>query len=203
MPEWRDPLALGGLLLGGGVILLGGGGRLATLSLLGMYALWSALLVVYVEVSSGVALAKGLVGLLVFLILYPIASRMPQGNGSGVAAWPLRLAMLILAAVGAYGLYFRYPWEFVPGEVAYGVWWMMLVGLLTVLVSMDPLQIGIGLLIYELGFEMGFSAVERGILAAGFLGMVQILLALVTSYLATARAQAPSATKGSGEGGRV
>lgn len=173
------------------------------MSLLGLYALWSALLVVFVDISAGVALAKGLVGLLVFLILYPIASRMPQGDGSQVAAWPLRLAMLVLAAVGAYGLYFRYPWEFVPSEVAFGVWWMMLVGLLTVLVSTDPLQIGIGLLTYELGFEVGFTTAERGILAAGFLGMIQILLALVTSYLATARAQAPPATKGSGEEERV
>jgi hypothetical protein len=45
---------------------------------------------------------------------------------------------------------------------------------------------GLGLLTFEIGFELLFTVWERSLLVAGLLGLVNILLALTIPYLKAA-----------------
>lgn len=181
-------LTLAGFLLTAGLILMWRGWRLALFSLFALYLILGASLAE--SVSSGVALVKPLVGVMVLLILYPAGFRLQQERLPTVTRWPFRMAMLLLAGVGAYGLHFRFPWPDVPDHLGYAAWWLILSGLFIIFLAADPFRAGIGLLVYETGFEAGFTVLEPGLLVAGFLGVLQILLALATSYLTTSRAAA-------------
>lgn len=198
----QEMLALAGFILSAALIILWRGWRITLFSLLGQYLLLGALL--SRSVPLGVALVKPLVGLLVFLILYPAGFRLPQERLPTAAPWPFRLAMLLLAGVGAYGLSFRFPWPGLPVTFGYAAWWLLLVGIFTIFLAADPFRAGVGLLLLQSGFEAGFTVLEPGLVVVGFLGLYQILLALATSYLTTSRAAAlppkPGFSRGGGAG---
>ncbi|MBI2845979.1 MAG: hypothetical protein HYX86_05475 [Chloroflexi bacterium] len=184
----QEIFSIVGLLLTAGIILLWRGWRITLFSLLGQYLLLGSALALVVP--QGVALVKPLVGLLVFLILYPAGFRLPQERLPTVTPWPFRAAMLLLAGIGGYGLAFRFSWPDLPQTLAYGSWWLILMGLFTAFLAGDPFRAGLGLLVLQSGFEVTFTVLEPGLLVAGFLGVYQILLALATSYLTTARSAA-------------
>jgi hypothetical protein len=63
-----------------------------------------------------------------------------------------------------------------------------MVGLFAIALAREPLKSGIGLLTAMTGFEMFYSSVEQSLVVVGFLGLVNLGIALGISYLTTSQA---------------
>lgn len=105
----------------------------------------------------------------------------------------LRTLAAAVALVGAYWL-----WRSEPGllavvppdqdHVRLAILGLLGLGLAGLATSVEPFPAGLGLLIFLLGFEMFMSVVQQSIAMAIALAAFNLLVALVVSYLAQARA---------------
>jgi len=170
-------------------------------ALLAQYVLVGLLLVNVIPLP--VALVKVVVGEIVCGILYLTARRVRWGRGLVEREEPdqaasafrdifsmnlgFRLLLAVLAALVSYALASRYAFLEQPEGVAQACYWLGSIGLLTVIVSRDPFKIGLGLLTFQAGFEVLFAAMENSLSVAALLGVVNLLIALAISYLATAQ----------------
>ncbi len=150
-----------------------------------------------------IAFAKVLVGLFVSLMLYLSARqsgwrRQPGGlralfgqrSVAGEAFPPgraFRLMALLLAAVAAISMSQTYPLSNLPAAASMAVYWLVMIGLLILILSENPLKAGQGLLTALTGFELFFATIESSLLMTGLLGIVNLLLAMTTGYLSTVR----------------
>lgn len=181
-----------GLLFTAGLIAVVEEWRISLLALLVEYALVGFLL--SGSFSPSIALAKIATGGMIFFILYPTAWR---GRGKPTAKiasqertlatlatlFPFRLVGSVLIGLVAYGFLHQHPWEGVPTHLAFASSLLMAMGLWTVMLARGPFRMGLGLLTFQIGFELILTTWERGLLVAGLLGSVNILLALTISYL--------------------
>lgn len=181
-------------------------GLLFTASLIAVVEEWRisllALLIQYVLVgfllsgslSPSLALAKIATGGMIFFILYPTAWRGRRKTPAKIASqertlttfFPFRLFGSVLIGLVAYGLLHQNPWEGVPTHLAFASGFLMAMGLWTVILGRGSFRMGLGLLTFEIGFELLFTVWERSLLVAGLLGLVNILLALTIPYLKAA-----------------
>ena len=100
--------------------------------------------------------------------------------------------------LAVYSLSRRYPLPEVPSDIGFACYWLAALGLLVLMQAEEPLKTGMGLLILITGFELFYSALERSLSVAGFLGIANFLIALAVAYLtAASRAEL---TAGEGEG---
>lgn len=197
------PLLLAGWLLLGlfialALLMVARPRRVSLLALLAEYVLMGLLLSGVIP--APLALAKVAVGGMVFFILYPVARRPSPGarvaqedRGGLMASFAFRLTAFLLAGAGAYGLFSRYPLAEIPGPLALASYLLMAVGLLMAILGEGTFESGLGLLTFQMGFESVFTLLEGGLLVAGLLGLLNILLALAISYLsAVERTRAPA-----------
>lgn len=100
---------------------------------------------------------------------------------------PFRFLILVLTAVALFTVPQRLGVDFltriylVPGS------WLLALGLLTIILTRDPLKSGMGLLTFQNGFELLYHQYEPGFLILALLAIGTILVALVASYLELAR----------------
>ena len=150
-----------------------------------------------------VAFAKVLVGLFISLMLYLSARqsgwrRQPGGlrtllgqrSVAGEAFPPgraFRLMALLLVAVSAISMSQTYLIAPLPAAASIAVYWLIMIGLLILVLSENPLKAGQGLFTALAGFELWFTTTEGSLLVMGLLGGVGLLLALTTGYLAAIR----------------
>ena len=178
-----------GLLFAASVMAVVEEWRISLLALLIQYALVGFLL--SGSISPSIALAKIITGGMIFFTLFPTAwrgRRKPPAKIAGqgrtfATSLPFRLAGSALIGLVAYGLLHQYPWEGVPTPLAFASNFLMAMGLWTVILGRGPFRMGLGLLTFQIGFELLFTAWERSLLVAGLLGLVNILLALAIPYL--------------------
>ncbi len=176
-----------GLLFTAGLIAVVKEWRISLLALLIQYALVGFL---FSSLSPSIALAKIITGGMIFFILYPTAwrgRRKPLAKIAGqertlAISYPFRVVGSALMGLVAYGL-LQYPWEGVPTHLAFASNFLMAMGLWTVILGRGPFRMGLGLLTFQIGFELLFTTWERSLLVAGLLGLVNILLALAIPYL--------------------
>ncbi len=71
------------------------------------------------------------------------------------------------------------------------VYWLVLVGLVTLTLTEEPIRIGHGLFTIFIGFDLYYTTLERSLLMIGLWGTVNLLLALVIGYLTIIRRAAP------------
>ena len=189
------------LFLAGTTIVVLENWRLCLWALLAQYVV--AGLFVASVIPLPVAVVKLVVAAIVCGILYLTARRVHSGrevveqeetDKPPHALWDIssmnlgfRVAVALLAAVLSYALASRYPFLAQSEGVAQACYWLGLIGLLIVIVSRDPFKIGLGLLTFQAGFEVLFAALESSFTVAALLGVVNLLIALVTSYLATSQ----------------
>jgi hypothetical protein len=76
---------------------------------------------------------------------------------------------------------FRLPG--LSASVNTAVFWLILAGLVTLVLTEDPLKVGLGLFTTLTGFELFYTTVERSLLLTGLWGAVNLLIALVIGYL--------------------
>jgi hypothetical protein len=100
------------------------------------------------------------------------------------ARFLFNLPALGLAGLAAYGIWRAYPLDVVPTSMNLVGYWLVALGLVLSLASLDPLRRGLGLLVIVSGFEGLYLTVERSLLAVGLLSIVDMLLALAIVYTA-------------------
>ena len=99
---------------------------------------------------------------------------------------PFRLALVALGGVAAYGLWRAYPLEMLAPTVNLTSYSLMIMGLLLIATSEDPLRAGLGLLTFSNGFEVAYITLDSSLTVFALLGSIDILIALAVGH-ATAR----------------
>jgi hypothetical protein len=189
--------ALAGLILSASALVLVNDWRLSFAALAGQYAL-SALLLAQIVVVQ-VALVKALVGLLVvgiFVITGREAnfgrlarSAPPHARFEFATNFPFRLLALVMGVVVAWyaalqpGLAPRN----IPLAVTLASYALMVLGLLNLGLTEEPMNAGVGLLTTLIGFEMLYAVFEQSLAVAALLAAVEFGVALAVSYLALLR----------------
>jgi hypothetical protein len=71
------------------------------------------------------------------------------------------------------------------------VYWLVLAGLGTLILTEEPIRVGHGLFTIFIGFDLYYTTLERSLLMTGLWGAVNLLLALAIGYLTIVRGAAP------------
>ncbi len=182
--------AVVGLACTAGLIVLAEDWRALLTALTAQYLLAGLLLTGTIQPQ--VVLLKIIVGGMICSILYLTARHIRSGataRGLGPYHLPLgfhfRLLAIVLAGLTAYGLFGRYPLPEAPAFLVFAAYWLAVMSCLTMIISQEALKAGLGLLTLETGFEILYAALEKGLLIAGLLGIINILMALTIAYLAS------------------
>jgi uncharacterized MnhB-related membrane protein len=192
--------AIAGLVITASLIIVVRDWRVSLAALLAQYLLLGFLLTRLVPPE--VATVKTLVGTLICSILYLTARRVRWGrqrskkDGGGTlptvrevfsVGLPFRLLAVVLTGLVANSLLNNYPLPEVPKDIGFACYWLALMGLLAMILTAEPLKAGLGLLTFMAGFELFYTALESGLSVVGFLGIVDLFMALAIAYLASAR----------------
>lgn len=202
--------ALVGLVLAAVVIFLTSDWRLSLTGLLVQYLLVGIAVTRFVQLE--VALVKILVGVLAVSILYLSGRRIQEVQERGQAeaesasflgvhlAWgggplglPLRLLVVLLVSLATLRFFGEYysllpalgpePVAF-PSDVAFVSFWLVLMGLVGLVLSGNPLRAAPALLTLLAAFDLIYAGLEPSLAIVGFLGSLILLVALGFSYLA-------------------
>jgi len=157
---------------------------------IGIFALQYVGVMVLVQLNwpLGMALVKLVVGWMAGAAL-GLTQVGPAGAGHEESSWPsTRLFRILSAGLIILVVFFLSPkvafW--LPGVAlsqVYGGFGLIGLGLLQIGMTARPLRVVIGLLTILAGFEILYAAVELSVLVAGLLAAVNLMLALVGSYL--------------------
>jgi len=174
--------------------------RASVLALVAQYMLAGLLLTRVIRPE--IAMIKALIGAMICVVLYVTArrvgwGRLPLEEGEEPPSWwllalmmgvPFRILAALMALALAYSAALRMPLPNVPLEITVGGFTLGMVGVFAIALAREPLKGGIGLLTAITGFEMFYSSVEQSLVVVGFLGLVNLGIALGISYLTTSQA---------------
>ncbi len=190
--------AVAGLVVTASLIIVLRDWRVSLAALLAQYILVGFLLTRLI--TPEVATVKTLVGAFICLILYLTARRVRWGRQSKdevptssilqevfPVSLPFRLLAVILMGLVTSSLLNSYPLPEVPKDIGFACYWLALTGLLAMILTTEPLKAGLGLLTFMAGFELFYAALEKSLSVVGFLGIVNLFMALAIAYLASAR----------------
>jgi hypothetical protein len=76
-------------------------------------------------------------------------------------------------------------------EITTGIYWLILVGLVILILTEDPMKAGHGLFTLLTGFDLFYTTLEKSLLITGLWGAVNLLLALAIGYLTVVRGAGP------------
>ena len=190
--------AVAGLVVTASLIIVLRDWRVSLAALLAQYILVGFLLTRLI--APEVATVKTLVGALICLILYLTARRVRWGRQSKdevptssilqevfPVSLPFRLLAVILMGLVTSSLLNNYPLPELPKDIGFACYWLALMGLLAMILTTEPLKAGLGLLTFMAGFELFYVALEKSLSVVGFLGIVNLFMALAIAYLASAK----------------
>jgi hypothetical protein len=80
-----------------------------------------------------------------------------------------------------------YPLPTIPPDVGLGCYWLILIGLLILMLTEEPLKGGLGLLTLLTGFDLLYAPLENSLVVAWLWAVVNLLLALAIAFLAVAK----------------
>lgn len=112
----------------------------------------------------------------------------PGGSNQTVSPMglPFRILTLLFWALAVSTLATRFSIPEVPATLNAAAYWLVGMGLLTIILTRDPFKTGLGLLTFSNGFELVYIWFDPGLLVLGLLGIGNTLTALVASYLTVA-----------------
>ncbi len=84
-----------------------------------------------------------------------------------------------------------FPLPGLPILVTTAVYWLVLVGLMTLSLTENPLKAGFGLFTVLSGFGLLYTFLEQSLLLTGLWGSVSLLIALAIGYLTVVRGTGP------------
>lgn len=106
--------------------------------------------------------------------------------------WPLRptsgifrLLVVLLLGMVLYSVSISFPLPLIAADIAPACVWLGLMGLLTIVMTANPLPAGLGLLTLVSGFELYFDVTQPGLADIGILAAINLSLGLVIAYLIT------------------
>ncbi len=153
-------------------------------------------LLVSSSVLFSIALIKILMGAITTLILYWTArsvavSRAGTGDEKSLGlsdrmGLPLRFFSVVLGALVITTLQVRYPVPEVDSFINAGTYWLLGTGLLIIMLTKEPFRMGLGILLFQSGFELLYVVLEPSLVVIGLTGVITLLIALLISYLTTA-----------------
>ncbi|MFN3763438.1 MAG: hypothetical protein ACK4WK_09600 [Anaerolineae bacterium] len=197
------PPAVGGLIVALALILVARRWLFRVVSMAVMYFVVGVLHTQIIRPE--VVLVKLLIGAVVCLALVA-TGRATSGSATGgepewpvppsrwrrLLRWsddtPLRALALGAALLAACAGALRFPLPQVPALVGLACYLLGVVGLFLAGMAEEPLEVGLGLLVFLNGFDLFFGALEPSLVVAGLLGLVQFLITLAVAYLALAGA---------------
>jgi len=187
--------------------------RLSIFALMGLYLSVGLLFVDLID--PHLAFIKVVVGLFVCLMLYFTGRQVNWGRllpditlaetrtmkpirmlriGPFSAPMILPVRAMLLALLAIIGLLFSrlsfFQLPLLPAELDYlntAVWGLAVIGLGGVVLADDPLQAGMGLLLFVAGFELFYAGLEQSLLIFAALALVNFGIVLVISYLTQMR----------------
>ena len=80
----------------------------------------------------------------------------------------------------------------IPPDVGLSSYWLILVGLLILMMTEEPLKAGQGLLTAIIGFELLYTPIERSLTMVWLWAAVNLLLTLGIAYLAVVQGASSS-----------
>ncbi len=89
-----------------------------------------------------------------------------------------RLIVMAMGGLVAYGVWQAYPITLMPAEISLTSYWLIAIGLLMTLTSVDPLRMGFGLLTCINGFEGMYLFLEQSLVVIGLMGIINIVMTL-------------------------
>jgi len=190
-----------GLIISAGTILVTRDWRLLLLALLLQYILVGLILSRLVR--PDIAVLKIMIGAFICPILFLSARQVTVNIPSGPAiiqqewripaatGWVFRLLMslVILLVTVTIGEMFGLPG--LSPTLTIAVYWLVLIGLTTLIITENPLKSGIGLLTILTGFDLFYTILEHSLLITGLWGAANLLIALAISYLTVAKGANP------------
>jgi hypothetical protein len=193
--------ALLGLFLTAGLILVGRDWRLLILALLAQYIL--AGLILSRLVRPDIAILKVMIGAFICPILF-LSARQVSFNPSLVSllskerrrsapatGFVFRLLATLLVVLVTIILSKTFILPDLSLSLTVAVYWLILAGLTTLVLTEDPMKAGHGLLTILIGFDLLYTTLERSLLMTGLWGAVNLLIALAMSYLIVAKGATP------------
>ena len=185
---WASGPAVWGVFLAGAVIYLIAEWRLRLIALLAQYFFIGILFTRLFSERPEVALLKMLVGWLVCGALY-LSARIRQdalgrqASFNWAADLPFRAVTLAMMTLVAYLAAQRYTLPFVTGDLALTCFLLTVLAVLFIGTEQDVVIVGVGLLNLLTALDIFYSAQDPGLLVAGLLIMVSLLISLAISYL--------------------
>jgi hypothetical protein len=76
-------------------------------------------------------------------------------------------------------------------NVTTAVYWLVLAGLMALILTEDPMRVGLGLFTVLTGFDLYYTTLETSLLMTGLWGAVNLLIALAIGYLIIAKGAGP------------
>jgi hypothetical protein len=154
-------------------------------------------------IQPGVALIKPMAGALVCLALSIAAQRaddVRSKRGESVAverirhvAWrsvPAQVLLRAIAAVlvltAAYGATVRFPLPGGARELGLGAYMLLASGILLIAIAPEALNIGVGLLMFLSGVELGYTPLEPSISVSVLIGFMTLAVGIAIAYLTLA-----------------
>ncbi len=193
--------ALLGLFLTASLILVGRDWRLLILALLAQYIL--AGLILSRLVRPDIAILKVMIGAFICPILF-LSARQVSFNPSLVSllskerrrsppatGFVFRLLAALLMVLVTITLSETFTLPNLSLSLTVAVYWLILAGLTTLVLTEDPMKVGHGLLTILVGFDLLYTTLERSLLITGLWGAVNLLIALAMSYLIVAKGANP------------
>jgi len=109
------------------------------------------------------------------------AERERESNDMGSL---FRLLSALMAGLVAVSLARSWPLVLAPFTVTVGSYWLLCIGVITLLTTNDGYRLALGLLSSVLGFETIYLLLEQSLLVVALMGIAHLLLALVAAVLA-------------------
>ncbi len=168
-------------------------------------------------ISPGAALIKPLIGVVVCLTLSIAAQRADNRRatrGESVAierirriGWrsvPAQVLLRAIAAVvvvtAAFGAAVRFPLPGDARELGFGAYVLVSCGVLLLAAAPKTLNVGIGMLVFLSGVELGYTPLEPSLSVSVLLGFMTLLVGLAIAYLTLADGGALAEGPADGEG---
>ncbi len=112
--------------------------------------------------------------------------RRPAATGFTFRIFIALIIMLIALTISR-----SVPLPELPPSVNTAVYWLILAGLTTLVLTEDPIKAGHGLFTALTGFDLFYAVVENSLLLTGLWGVINLLIALAVGYLAVVRGAGP------------
>ena len=190
-----------GLIFTAGTILVTRDWRLLILAVLLQYILVGLILSRLVR--PDIAVLKTMIGAFICPILFlsarQVAVNIPsvpaiiqqEWRNPAATGWVFRLltSLVILLVTVTVGEMFELP--SLSPTLTIAIYWLVLIGLTTLIITEDPLKTGIGLLTILTGFDLFYTTLEHSLLITGLWGAANLLIALAISYLIIAKGANP------------